>query len=153
VRFVRPAIGPNTRPGLEVVQIATTGSRQGLALVRTRTPFLPLAAGGKISDVPDLSDPVVLMREPYRAIFSYAGPDHIWRASWSDADRLPNEIRISVRDAATERVLAVSTATVVRVGASAECARAKDPRECIYPTSRSAAPPNNPINAPPAAAK
>ena len=136
VRFVRPAIGPNTRPGLEVVQIATIGSRQGLALVRTRTPFLPLPADGKISDVADLSDPVVLMRAPYRAVFSYAGPDHLWQDSWRDADRLPSEIRISVRDAATEQPLAVSTATILRVNAPTECARAQNPKECIYPTAK-----------------
>jgi general secretion pathway protein J len=149
VRFVRPAIGPNARPGLEVVQIATTGSKQGLALVRTRTPFLPLPADGKISDVSDLSDPVVLMRAPYRTIFSYAGPDHLWQGNWNDADHLPSEIRISVRDVATEQVLAVSTATVVRVNAPAECARSQKPKECIYPTSK-ALTVNSPTPAPPA---
>lgn len=136
VRFVRSAIGPNTRPGLEVVSIATTSGERGLTLVRTRAPFLSLPENTKLSDLSDFADPVVLIRAPYRAIFSYAGPDHIWQDSWRDADRLPNEIRISVRDAATERTLAVSTATVLRISAPAECARAENPRDCIYASSK-----------------
>ncbi len=136
VRFVRPAIGPNTRPGLEVVQIATAAGDRGLALVRTRTPFQLLPENGKIGDVSDFSDPVILMRAPYRAIFSYAGDDHLWQDRWRDADRLPTEIRISIRDAATEHTLAVSTATVLRVSAPAECVRADNPKDCIYASSK-----------------
>ena len=73
------------------------------------------------------------MRAPYRATFSYAGPDHAWQNSWHDADQLPVAIRVLVRDAATQRTLAVSTATVLRVNAPAECARAKVAKDCIYP--------------------
>ncbi|MBI3703033.1 MAG: prepilin-type N-terminal cleavage/methylation domain-containing protein [Rhizobiales bacterium] len=141
VRFVRTAIGPNTRPGLEVVSISTMSDNRGLALVRARRPFAPLAVNAKLRDLANFSDPVVFMRAPYRAIFSYAGPDHVWRNDWRDADQLPVAIRVSVRDAATQRTLAVSTATVLRVGAPAECARATDAKACIYP----------PANAPPAA--
>jgi len=141
VRFVRTAIGPNTRPGLEVVRISTISDARGVALVRARTPFVPLPDNAKISDLANFADPVVLIRAPYRAIFSYAGPDHIWQNSWRDADQLPIAIRVSVRDAATQRTLAVSTATVLRMNAPAECARAAVAKECIYP----------PAKAPPAA--
>src|SRR5262245_169023 len=41
VTFVRSTLGPNTRPGLEIVRIAETGSGQGPLLVRTRAPFVP----------------------------------------------------------------------------------------------------------------
>jgi general secretion pathway protein J len=108
---------------------------RGLALVRTRMPFLPLPETGKIRDLTNFSDPVVLMRTPYRATFSYAGPDHIWQNSWRDADQLPIAIRVLVRDAATQRTLAVSTATVLRVNAPAQCVQAKVAKDCIYQLS------------------
>jgi general secretion pathway protein J len=138
VQFVRTAIGPNTRPGLEVVRISTMSDDRGVALVRARTPFVPLPENGKIRDLSNFSDPVVLMRAPYRAIFSYAGPDHAWQNSWHDADQLPIAIRVLVRDAATQRTLAVSTATILRVNAPAECARARVAKDCIYPPANAA---------------
>jgi general secretion pathway protein J len=146
VRFVRSAIGPNTRPGLEVVNIATTSGEQGLTLVRTRTPFMLLPENGTLKDLSNFSDPVVLIRAPYRVIFSYAGPDRVWQNSWQGADQLPDAVRISVHDAATEQTLAVSTATLLHVTASPECARAKNPRDCLNPSSN--APTNTPVNAP-----
>jgi general secretion pathway protein J len=142
VRFVRTAIGPNARPGLEVVSISTMSDDRGVAVVRARTPFLPLPETAKIRDLANFSDPVVLIRAPYRATFSYAGPDHVWQNSWRDEDRLPIAIRVSVRDAATQRTLAVSTASVLRVSASAQCASAKVVRDCIYALSSVA--PNSP---------
>jgi general secretion pathway protein J len=132
VQFVRPAIGPNTQSGLEIVRIAAMTDNRGAALVRTRTPFVMLPLNTKISDLSNFSDPVVLMRAPYRAIFSYAGSDHIWQNSWHDADQLPIAIRIAVRDTATQRTLAVSTATVIHINGPAECVRAKSPRDCVY---------------------
>lgn len=140
VRFVRTAVGPNTRPGLEVVRISTMSDDRGVALVRARTPFVPLPVNAKLRDLANFSGPVVLIRAPYRAIFSYAGADHVWQNSWHDADRLPVAIRVSIRDAATQRTLAVSTATVLRMNAPAECARARAVKDCIYP----------PVNASPA---
>ena len=102
---------------------------------------IKLPETGKIGDLANFSDPVVLMRAPYRAFFSYAGPDHVWQNIWRDIGQLPIAIRILVRDATTQRTLAVSTATILRISASAECARARIVKDCIYP----------PVNAPPAA--
>lgn len=133
VRFVRTAIGPNTRPGLEIVRISTMSDDRGVALVRARTPFVALPETVKIGDLANFSDTVVLLRAPYRATFSYAGPDHAWLNSWRDANQLPTAIRVLVRDAATQHTLAVSTATLLHVNASAECARAKAAKDCIYP--------------------
>lgn len=133
MRFVRTAIGPNTRPGLEVVRISTMSDDRGVALVRARTPFVALPENAKLRDLANFSDPVVLIRAPYRATFSYAGPDRTWLNSWHDTDQLPVAIRVLVRDAATQRTLAVSTATILHVNASAECARAKNIKDCIYP--------------------
>ncbi len=133
VRFVRMAIGPNTRPGLEFVSISTISYDRETALVRARAPFITVPENENIRNLSGFSDPVVLIRAPYRAFFSYAGPDHIWQDIWRDADKLPIAIRVSVRDAATQRTLAVSTATVLRINAGAECAGAKNVKECFYP--------------------
>ena len=59
VTFVRSAIGPNARGGLDVVQIAETTDRLGPVLVRARTPFVP---ADKVEG--PFTDPVVLLRAP-----------------------------------------------------------------------------------------
>lgn len=152
LQYVRPAIGPNTRPGLEVVRITTTADDKGVALVRARAPFTPLPEGAKLRDLANFTDQVVLIRAPYRAYFSYAGPNRVWQNSWRDQDQLPNAIRVLVRDAATQRTLAVSTATILRISASAECARAKNAKDCLYPPPAGAVP-NAAPNAAPSAGR
>ncbi len=127
VTFVRSALGPNTRPGLEIVRIAEAADERGLALVRVRAPFTPIQAGERVE--PKLSDPVVLLRAPYRVSFSYAGVDRVWRDTWRQA-RLPSAVRVLVRDAATGQALAMSSATVVHVNVAAECVRANPPEQC-----------------------
>jgi general secretion pathway protein J len=72
-----------------------------------------------LSEQIQTGDPVVLMRLPYRLSFSYAGRDRIWKSSWHDADRLPAAIMLTVRDAATERVLSVSTVVSIHAEAPA----------------------------------
>jgi general secretion pathway protein J len=131
VVFVRSAIGPNSKPGLEIVRVTATADARGPVLVRMRSPFGLLPIDAKISDLSQFSDPVVLMRAPFRATFSYAGADNVWHGSWKNATQLPTAIRVSVRDAASERALAVSTATLLHIGAPAECARAKVPKDCV----------------------
>jgi general secretion pathway protein J len=128
VTFIRSAIGPNTRPGLEIVRIAESADRQGPVMVRARAPFAPLdeTATGQLN----LTDPVVLLRAPYRLSFSYAGRDGAWKNTWQNADRLPTTIRLTVRDAATERTLAVSAATAVHVELPANCVAATVGRDC-----------------------
>jgi general secretion pathway protein J len=129
VTFVRSALGPNTRPGLEIVRIAETTDDRGLAMVRVSAPFAPLAPDG--SGVgPAFGDPVVLVRAPYRLSFSYAGPDRAWRGDWRDVGTLPTAVRVLLRDAATAQALAVSTAITVHVNLSAECVRASSPPNC-----------------------
>jgi general secretion pathway protein J len=132
VTFVRSALGPNTPPGLEVVQIASTADERGLAMVRVRAPFVPLAPDGSVS-MPKLGDPVVLVRAPYRVSFSYAGPDRVWRDTWRDAEALPSAVRVTLRDAATAQTLAISTVAMVHINASVECVLAKSPRACGTP--------------------
>jgi general secretion pathway protein J len=69
VTFVRTALSPNGVPGLEVVRIAQIEEGGTPALVRTRMPFAP---GGQAGRRPiTFSDPVVLVRGPYRVSFAY----------------------------------------------------------------------------------
>ena len=72
VVFVRTALGPNTRPGLELIRIAEVGSERGPMLVRTRTPFVPITEGVNDRAAPSFTDPVVLLRPPFRVSFAYA---------------------------------------------------------------------------------
>jgi len=122
VTFVRTAIGPNAGVGLDVVQLGETTDAGRLITVRSRIPFTPRPAGvsssGQIR-----ADPVVLLRPPLRMTFAYAGPDHVFRDSWHDMDKLPAAIMLTVRDAASERVLSVSTVSPVHVNAPARASK------------------------------
>jgi general secretion pathway protein J len=127
VTFVRTAVGPNARPGLEIIRLIEKADNQGLALVRERAPFAPMPVDAQVR----FADQVVLIRSSFRVSFSYAGPDQIWQKEWRGKTLLPDMIRIAVRDVASGRVLAVSSATIVHVNAPAECARAKNPVQCL----------------------
>jgi len=125
VTFVRSALGPNARRGLEVVQVAEATDRRGPVLLRARAPFVPAE---KVEG--PFTDPVVLLRTPYRIVFSYAGADRIWKATWTGARELPSAVRFTVRDWVTQRILLASTATVIRIQLPAACASTKDDRRC-----------------------
>ena len=127
VTFVRTAVGPNTRPGLEIIRFIEKGDSQGLALVRERASFAPMPSDAQLRFV----DQVVLIRSPFRVPFSYAGADQVWQPNWRGQMQLPEMIRITVRDGGTGQELNVSTAAMVRVNAPAECARAKNPPACL----------------------
>src|SRR4051794_21131365 len=127
VTFVRTAVGPNTRPGLEIIRFIEKADAQGLAMVRERAPFVPMPADAQVR----FADQVVLIRSPFRVTFSYAGPDQTWQREWRGQQQLPDKIRIGIRNVATGQLLSVSTATVVHVNAPAECARAKNPAQCV----------------------
>jgi general secretion pathway protein J len=127
VTMVRTAVGPNTRPGLEIIRLIEKADDQGLALVRERTPFNPMPSDAQIR----FSDQVVLLRAPFRVTFGYAGPDQVWQPIWRDQMQLPNMIKVTVRDGATGQVLNVSSAAIVHVNAPAECARAKNVTGCL----------------------
>jgi general secretion pathway protein J len=131
VTFVRTALGPNTPPGLEIVRISEATDHQGVALVRTRALF---ALRAPRSAPIQFSDPVVLLRAPYRIAFSYAGRDGVWSGRWRpDAKALPSAVRLIVRDAATERTLSASTATVIHAQLPAECVGADAGDDCGEP--------------------
>jgi general secretion pathway protein J len=126
VTFVRTALGPNTSNGLEVVRIAEISNGRGPALVRMSAPFAPVTAGVLGTNQLNFSNPVVVIRAPYRVSFSYAGSDHMWRDTWHGAKQLPRAVRVSARDAATSRTLAMSTSTLIH---------AEVPARCTWPTA------------------
>ncbi len=109
VTFVRSAAGPDAYPHLEIVRIAQGQGDRGSAIVRTRQRFAPQSPLA-------LGDPVALIPPPLRVSFAYAGPDRVWVATWRGQQRLPDAVRIEVRDAAN-RVLAASTAVRLKVTA------------------------------------
>ena len=127
VTFVRTAVGPNTRPGLEIIRLIEKSDAQGLAMVRERAPFAPMPADAQIR----FSDQVVLLRSPFRVTFSYAGPDRVWQREWRGQKQLPERVRIAVRDDATGAVLSVSSAAMVHINGWAGCARAKNISACL----------------------
>ncbi|QQO22382.1 prepilin-type N-terminal cleavage/methylation domain-containing protein [Bradyrhizobium diazoefficiens] len=117
--FVRTALGPNTGIGLDIVRIGEAEDRGRMVTVRSRAPFGPLAAGASPSEQIHLSDPVVLLRSPLRLSFSYAGPDRVFRDSWKGQEKLPVTIMLTIRDAATGRVLSASSVAPVHINAAA----------------------------------
>jgi general secretion pathway protein J len=121
VTLVRSAIGPNTEPGLEVVRIAEASDRQGIALVRTRTRFAPFGLGDVSTSLLSFTDPVVLLRAPFRVSFSYSAGDGTWSDTWTNTGDLPAAVRFLIRDSTTGRTLAVSSATIVHVELPADC--------------------------------
>ena len=125
VTLVRSAIGPNARPGLEFVRFAEIASERGPVLARATTPFVPVEPdAGAISRLP-FSEPVVLVRPPFRVSFAYSGPDRLWQPTWRDSDKLPAAIRVTVRNAVSGEVLSVSSAIKVHVTVPALCANAQ----------------------------
>jgi general secretion pathway protein J len=127
VSFVRTAVGPSSRPGLEIVRFQEVADAGGPALVRSRAPFVPMDATAQVR----FADPVVLIRSPYRVVFAYAGADDTWQPTWHNAVALPKRVRITVRDGATLQRLAVSTAALVHIDTPAACAREKNVTQCL----------------------
>ena len=80
---------------------------------------------------PRSADPVVLLRAPYRVTFSYAGADRVWRNAWRGAGSCRKAVRVQLRDAATDRTLAVSTATLVHADMPADCVLAEVIADCL----------------------
>ena len=123
VTFVRTSLGPNAGPGLDVVRLGEVRDRGEFVTVRSQARFTPLADGVSLSEQVHLGSPVVLRRAPYRLSFAYAGADRAWKNAWKDAERLPAMIRLTVRDAASQRVLSVSTIAPVHVQIPSDCTK------------------------------
>jgi general secretion pathway protein J len=120
VTFVRTALGPNAGLGLDVVHLGETTDQGGLATVRSRTPFRPLLVESSLAGQLHFGEPVLLLREPYRLSFAYAGEEGAWNSNWPDPEKLPARIKLTVRDAASERVLEISTVASIHVQSLAQ---------------------------------
>jgi general secretion pathway protein J len=131
VTFVRSALGPNTRSGLEIVRMAEVGSDRGPVLVRTKATFVPVVEGVNDRMAPNFADPVVLVRAPFRVSFSYAGADRVWKNTWRGVPVLPRAVRVTVRDATTEQTLAASTATLVHAEIPVDCLSSESIQDCL----------------------
>jgi general secretion pathway protein J len=90
--------------------------------VRTRTAFAPFGLGEAAADQLNFSDPVVLLRAPFRVSFSYSPGDGSWSDTWHNSGQLPSVVRFLVSDVTTGRTLAVSSATMIHVELPADCA-------------------------------
>jgi general secretion pathway protein J len=123
ITFVRTAIGPNIASGLDVVHLGEVIDRREFVTVRSRTRFAPLPAGSTLSEQLHFGDPVVLLRAPFRLSFAYAGPDRAWKNTWRNAKRLPAMIKLTIRDAASQRVLSVSTIAPIHAQVPSDCTR------------------------------
>lgn len=123
VTFVRTAVGPNAGPGLDVVRLGEIRDRGEFVTVRSQARFTPLADGVSLSEQVHLGSPVVLLRAPYRLSFAYAGDDRNWKGVWKDAEKLPAMIRLTVRDAVSQRVLSVSTIAPLHVQIPSDCTK------------------------------
>jgi general secretion pathway protein J len=124
--FVRTLVGPGNAPGLELVRIAEVES-DGFSLVRSRAPYMPATSGQKRE--PNWSDPVVLIRSPYRISFAFSAADRVWQSTWKDAKRLPQAVRITV--SASGQVLPFSTSIRVHAELPAACVGSKSPAACL----------------------
>jgi general secretion pathway protein J len=144
VTLVRSAVGPNTDPGLEVVRIAEAADRKGVALVRTRTPFAPFGLGDVSTNQLNFTDPVVLLRAPFRVSFSYSAGDGSWSDTWQNASQLPAAVRFLIRDSTTGRTLAISSAAMVHVELPADCAA--DQQSCGLQSAPTANAPGRPAD-------
>jgi len=146
VTFVRGAVGPNSRPGLEIVRLAEIASERGPVLARATAPFVPLVPDADLIPRLKFSAPTVLVQSPFRVLFAYAGPDAIWQPTWRGAERLPRAVRVTVRDAVSGQTLAVSSIATIHVELAAECINPRAANCAAAPASApaaAAAPPPN----------
>jgi general secretion pathway protein J len=148
VTFVRGPVGPNALPGLEIVRLAEIASERGPALARASAPFVPLVPDASAIPRLKFSEPIALVRSPFRVLFAYAGPDHVWQPNWRGADRLPTSVRITLRDAVSGQTLAVSSAAQIHVDVAPACIKEQNPGcggaapAAATPTPTAAAPPD-----------
>jgi hypothetical protein len=90
-------------------------------MVRMRTRFAPFGSGDVSATQLPFTDPVVLLRVPFRVSFSYSSGDGSWQDTWRQSSQLPAAVRFLVRDTTTGRTLAISSATMVHVNLQAGC--------------------------------
>jgi general secretion pathway protein J len=134
--FVRTALGPNTRDGLEVVRLFEMETQRGFAFMRAQAPFrLSGQQGNEATDLV-LGNETTLVPPPFRITLAYAGRDRRWQDIWSGNGELPNMVRITISASSAEGAAAASTIALVRIGSPAACARANSASTCLDELAR-----------------
>ncbi|MGA2637528.1 PulJ/GspJ family protein [Methylocella sp.] len=141
VTFVRSPLGPRPSKGpaptgLEIVRFADSADAGGL--VRSRVPFSPENGASAGADDFEFSDASLLLRAPLHVSFDFAGHDRVWTDSWSDQTVLPSAVRITLRNANSDQVLAISTATLAHITAPGACALKSATSQCLENKEKSA---------------
>jgi len=144
--LVRSSIGPSAGPGLEVVRIAEVADGNTQALVRSTMRFVPFDPTATLAAQLKFANPVVMLRTPYQVSFAYAGTDGIWKNAWQNEAQLPAAVRLSVRDAATQQALSISTTALIHVELPA-CVVGKN-KDCTGGQQQQPGQPDQPGNSP-----
>jgi general secretion pathway protein J len=116
VTFVRTAIGPNAKGGLELVRIGESMTARDEVVARSRVAFVP-----GMLEVDPASSPVVLLRRPFRLSFEFTGSDGIWRTDWQGEEKLPWAVRVTILDGSGRRKIARVAAIHARLPAPDGC--------------------------------
>lgn len=156
VTFIRTALSPNAKRGLEIVRIAEELTAGGPVLVRRGMPFKPVVS---IESLPGpFSDPVVLLRPPYRLAFAYAASPHatstgnaaqsdgvlaraaagagngpVWKQEWHQQAVLPRAVMFSLQETSLQSTPVLATATLIHAQLPARCLTAKSLAQCQNP--------------------
>lgn len=151
VTFVRSQLGPKPASGpaptgLEIIRFADSPDAGGL--VRFRTPFTAENSTGAASADFEFSDQNLILRAPFKVSFGFAGPDRAWNDDWSNARTLPTAVRVTVRSANSDQILAISTATLIHVDAPAACASNSAESKCLDNGGKTAPEPPRPLDQP-----
>ena len=123
------------------MRIAETAGDKGLMTVRTRAPFLPIGRDGR--ERPTFTDPVVLVRAPYRVDVLLCGPGSRLAQPGSGAASCRRRSACNCAMRRTDRTLSVSTATLVHADMPADCVLAEVIADC-RPTVRRSSPAQQP---------
>jgi len=160
VTFIRTALSPNAKPALEIVRIAEEPTAGGPLLVRREMPFKPVVSTESLAG--PFSDPVVLLRPPYRLTIAYAASPYatstgadsaqsgevlaraaagavngpVWKPDWHQQAVLPRAIMFSLQEASSRSTLALATATLIHAQLPARCLTAKSLAQCQSPQQR-----------------
>lgn len=108
-------------PGLFLVRLSVT-RKDGLStLLRERAPLPPRGD----SSLPRWRDPVVLLSGPYDIAFAYRAQrsgQRDWSNSWSAAEAMPEQIRLTVTNNATGRLRVPGFVQSLAVDSEVDCA-------------------------------
>lgn len=104
-----------------LVRLAFVGEGRGRRLVRTRASFNPEV--GELNPA-SWSDEVILIEGGYSVGFSYRavkGGIGQWSDTWATPNRMPEEVRIEIRDAESGETAVPPVVVGLRIGAEPVC--------------------------------